>query len=169
MRRLTLIGLSIGILGMMALDGWFVLSSERLRKKQAIQSAAMQAYQQNDYLSAAEILQKRRAQLNDESSPPMAMLSEIEYDLGTVYLSEANALWISSGVLEDAKIHALLNLAREHLRACLMINPTHQDARLHLEYAWRITPPPRELPKSDFRGHKGSLFSTTPGLAGGGP
>ena len=158
-----------GILILLTATAWQQLALNTMEKDLAQQQVALAAYQQQDYLAAGEALRKIRAQATEDHDTTPRQLSEIEYDLGTVYLAEARQLWIQSGVLEHARIHTLLNLARQHLRACLLNDPDHRDAILHLEYAWRITPPPREMPKSDMRGHKGSLFSTTPGLTGGGP
>lgn len=91
------------------------------------------------------------------------------YNLATLYLRDGAKLWNAVGVLEYARVNTLVELAKEHFREALRLNPDHWDARFNLEYAWRITPPPKEKPKSDWKGSKSSVFSTLPGLPGGGP
>jgi mxaK protein len=72
-------------------------------------------------------------------------------------------------VLEHARVDTLVELAKESYRAALRLNPDNWDARYNLEYAFRITPPPKERAKSDFQGSKSSVFATMPSLPGGGP
>jgi mxaK protein len=91
------------------------------------------------------------------------------HNLGTIYLREAAQLWNARGVLEYARVNTLIELAKENYREALRLNPDNWDARHNLEYAYRITPPPKEQPKSDFRGTKSSVFATLPGIPGGGP
>jgi len=91
------------------------------------------------------------------------------HNLATLYLRDAAGLWNSRGVLEYPRVLTLVELAKEHYREVLRLNPGNWDARHNLEYAYRITPPPREKPKADFQGTKSSVFATLPGLPGGGP
>lgn len=95
--------------------------------------------------------------------------SRVHYNLGTLYLRDAARLWKDRGLLEYVRINTLLAAAKEHLREALVLNPEFWDARYNLEYAYRITPPPKERPKNDFQGNKGSVFATLPSILGGGP
>jgi len=91
------------------------------------------------------------------------------HNLATIYLKEAAKRWNAHGVLEAAHVGTQVQLAKENYREALRLNPDNWDARFNLEYAWRITPPPKERAKADFQGSKSSVFSTLPGLPGGGP
>lgn len=91
------------------------------------------------------------------------------HNLGTLYLRDGAKHWNAHGVLEYAHVSTQLQLAKENLREALRLNPQDWDARHDLEYAFRITPPPKELGKADFKGSKSSVFSTLPGLPAGGP
>lgn len=91
------------------------------------------------------------------------------YNLGTLYLGDAARLWNARGVLEYVRVNTLVSAAKENLRAALRLSPGHWDARYNLEYAYRITPPPKEKPKSDFKASKGSVYATMPSLPGGAP
>ena len=91
------------------------------------------------------------------------------HNLATIYLRDGASHWNAHGVLDYAYVSGQVELAKENYRAALRLNPDDWDARFNLEYAWRITPPPKEKPKSDFTGSKSSVFSTLPGLPGGGP
>ncbi|QSA98434.1 lipopolysaccharide assembly protein LapB [Methylococcus sp. EFPC2] len=91
------------------------------------------------------------------------------HNLATGYLREGAALWHSRGVLEYSRVNTLVELAKDNYREVLRLNPGNAGARHNLEYAYRITPPPREKPKADFQGRKASIFATLPGLPGGGP
>lgn len=93
----------------------------------------------------------------------------VHYNLGTLYLKDAAKLWKDRGLLEYVRINTLLAAATDNLRESLTLEPDNWDARWNLEYAFRITPPPREKPKADFQGSKSSVFSTLPSLPGGGP
>lgn len=101
--------------------------------------------------------------------PDLGLRERALYNLGTLHLNEAARLWNARGVLEYARVNTLVAAAKEHLSAALRLNPENWDARFNLEYAYRITPPPRERPKSDFRGSKSSVFATLPAIPGGGP
>ncbi len=91
------------------------------------------------------------------------------HNLATLYLRNGAQHWNAHGVLDFAYVSAQVELAKEAYREALRLNPDDWDARFNLEYAWRITPPPKERSKSDFTGSKSSVFSTLPGLPGGGP
>jgi mxaK protein len=95
--------------------------------------------------------------------------ARVRYNLGTLYLQDAAALWNAKGVLEYVRVNTLVAAAKENFREALRLKPDHWDARYNLEYAYRITPPPKEKPKSDFKASKGSVYATIPSLPGGGP
>lgn len=91
------------------------------------------------------------------------------HNLATIYLEDGARLWNARGVLEYARVNTLVELAKENYREALRLDPDDWDARYNLEYAYRITPPPKEKEKSDWTGTKSSVFSTLPGIGGGGP
>jgi mxaK protein len=95
--------------------------------------------------------------------------ARIHYNLGTLYLQDAAKIWKKFGLSEYIRINTLLGAAKDHLRETLIDDPSHWQARYNLEYAERITPPPKERPKNDFQGNKGSVFATLPAIPGGGP
>jgi mxaK protein len=95
--------------------------------------------------------------------------ARVRYNLGTLYLRDAAKLWKERGLLEYVRINTLLSAAKDNLRESLALEPGQWDARYNLEYAYRITPPPKERPKNDFQGSKGSVFATLPTIPGGGP
>lgn len=98
-----------------------------------------------------------------------AFRAAAHYNLGSVYLRQAATLWHAVGVLEYARVNTLVALAKENLRASLRLDPDNRDARFNLEYAHRITPPPKERDKTDWHGTKSSVFSTLPALPEGAP
>lgn len=104
-----------------------------------------------------------------QNDPVPAFRQRVHYNMGTIYLREAAGLWNARGVLEYARVHALVEMAKENLKEALRLNPDDQDARFNLEYAFRITPPPKEKEKANWQGTKSSVFSTLPGIPGGGP
>ena len=95
--------------------------------------------------------------------------ARVRYNLGTLYLRDAAKLWKDQGLLDYVRINTLLSAAKDNLRESLSLEPAQWDARYNLEYAFRITPPPKEKPKTDFQGSKSSVFATLPALPGGGP
>ena len=103
-----------------------------------------------------------------QRSPP-ELLARIRYNLGTLYLKDAAKIWKKNGLSEYIRINTLLGAAKDNLRESLMLDSTNWQARFNLEFAERITPPPKERPKNDFQGNKGSVFATLPTIPGGGP
>lgn len=93
----------------------------------------------------------------------------LSYNLGTLYLREAAGLWNRQGVWAYSRVVTLLELAREHLREAVRLDPQDLNARYNLEYALRITPPPREREPAKWQGTKSSVFALLPGLPHGGP
>ncbi len=95
--------------------------------------------------------------------------AQVRFNLGTLYLRDAARIWKDRGLLEHVRVNTLLSAAKDNLRESLVLVPEQWDARYNLEYALRITPPPKEKPKNDFQGSKGSVFATLPAIPGGGP
>jgi mxaK protein len=95
--------------------------------------------------------------------------ARVRFNLGTLYLRDAAKIWRDRGLLEHIRVNTLLSAAKDNLRESLILAPDQWDARYNLEYAIRITPPPKEKPKNDFQGSKGSVFATLPAIPGGGP
>ena len=95
--------------------------------------------------------------------------ARVRYNLGTLYLRDAARLWNARGVLEYLRVNTLVASAKEHLREAVRLQPAWEDARANLDYAYRITPPPKERGKENFQGSKGSVFATLPSIPGGGP
>jgi mxaK protein len=103
------------------------------------------------------------------ATPDLELRARVFHNLGALYLRDGAARWNARGVLDYARVLTLVELAKENYREALRLDPEDWDARHDLEYAWRITPPPKEKPKSDFKGRKSSVFATLPGIPGGGP
>ena len=103
------------------------------------------------------------------SSEDRDLRERTHYNLANLYLQDGAKRWNARGVLDYARVTTLVELAKEHYRDALRLNPGNWDARYNLEYAWRITPPPKEKPKSDWKGTKSSVFAILPGIPGGGP
>lgn len=95
--------------------------------------------------------------------------ARVRFNLGTLYLRDAAKIWRDRGLLEHVRVNTLLSAAKDNLRESLILDPNQWDARFNLEFALRITPPPKEKPKNDFQGSKGSVFATLPTIPGGGP
>jgi mxaK protein len=121
------------------------------------------ALAQNDRAEAARLY----GVLLEKGDAPFR--ARVRYNLGTLYLQDAARLWNAKGVLEYVRVNTLVAAAKEHLREALRLAPSHWNARYNLEYAYRITPPPKEQPKSDFKASKGSVYATIPSLPGGAP
>lgn len=98
-----------------------------------------------------------------------AFRAAARYNLGSVYLRQAATVWNAVGVLEYARVNTLVALAKENLREALRLEPDNGDARFNLEYAHRITPPPKERDKADWHGTKSSVFSSLPAIPEGAP
>jgi mxaK protein len=98
------------------------------------------------------------------------MLEKVIYNMGHIYLTQAAELWNSQGVWAYSKILTWSGLAEKTLREVVASNPANWDARFNLEYTLRISPPPREVEKTGWTGHKSSVFSIYPGgVSEGGP
>lgn len=100
---------------------------------------------------------------------PKELRARVRYNLGALYLKDAARIWKKNGLSEYIRINTLLGAAKDNLRESLALDSNNWQARFNLEYAERITPPPKERPKNDFQGNKGSVFATLPTIPGGGP
>ncbi len=98
-----------------------------------------------------------------------AEFERIKYNMGHIYLTEAARYWNEQGVWAYSEVLAWSALAQKAFRDVLLVNPSNWDARFNLEFALRISPPPRETEKADWTGHKSSVHSIYPGIPGGGP
>lgn len=94
---------------------------------------------------------------------------KLNYNLGTLYLEQAADLWNRQGVWAYSRVITLLSLARDYLREAVRLDPEDLNARYNLEYALRITPPPREREPAKWQGTKASIFAILPALPQGGP
>lgn len=103
------------------------------------------------------------------NTPDTALRMRALHNAATLYLQEAAQAWNQYGVLDAVHVGTQVELAKDSYRASLRLNPDNADAQYNLEYAYRITPPPRERAKANFQGTKASVFSTLPGLPSGGP
>jgi mxaK protein len=103
------------------------------------------------------------------NTPEPDLRARAFHNLAGIYLRDGAQHWNAHGVLDYARVSTEVELAKQNYREALRLNPDDWDARYNLEYAWRITPPPKEKPKADFQGTKSSVYSTLPGLPGGGP
>ncbi|MDD2767293.1 MAG: MxaK protein [Methylococcus sp.] len=130
---------------------------------EAVFAKALAFDREGDYQEALRLYHT----LQNQADP--AFRERVRYNMGTIYLREAASLWNARGVLEYTRVNALVAMAKENLKEALRLNPADQDARFNLEYAFRITPPPKEKEKANWQGTKSSVFSTLPGIPGGGP
>ncbi len=94
---------------------------------------------------------------------------QVKYNMGHIYLTEAARYWNEQGVWAYSQVVTWSALAQKEFRDVLVVNPSNWDARFNLEFALRISPPPREVEKTDWTGHKSSVHSIFPGIPGGGP
>ena len=119
--------------------------------------------QQGDYQQAL------RLYLSIEKSGNQDFQTNVQYNMGVIYLQQAAKLWKAKGVWEYSQINTLLDLAEQYLREVLARKPEHWQARFNLEYALRIRPPAKEQEKADWQGHKSSVHAIMPGVPEGGP
>jgi mxaK protein len=91
------------------------------------------------------------------------------YNLGVIYLRLAAKHWNAQGVWANAEVLAPLNLAKDAFKQVLRINPNHQQARYNMDYALRITPPPKEPEVEGFTESRSSVHAVLPARPSGGP
>ena len=96
-------------------------------------------------------------------------IAKIQYNMGHIYLTEAARYWNEQGVWAYSEVLTWSTLARKTFHDLLVTDPSNWNARFNLEYALRISPPPRDVEKADWTGHKSSVHSIYPGVPGGGP
>lgn len=104
-----------------------------------------------------------------EHRAPREEFEKIKYNMGQIYLTEAARYWNGQGVWAYSEVLTWSALAQKAFHDVLVLNPHNWDARFNLEYALRISLPPREAEKADWTGHKSSVHSIYPGIPGGGP
>lgn len=118
---------------------------------------------------SGDIQQALRLYSRIEHAASPREIERIKFNMGTLYLNQAAQYWNSQGVWAYSEVVTWSSLAQQALHEVLVMNPSNWDARFNLEYALRITPPPRESEKADWTGHKSSVHAIYPGLPGGGP
>ncbi|MCI0655200.1 MAG: MxaK protein [Methylococcaceae bacterium] len=94
---------------------------------------------------------------------------KVKYNMGQLYLSEAARYWNEQGVWAYSEVLTWSALAQKAFHDVLVLNPSNWDARFNLEFALRISPPPRAQEKADWTGRRSSVHSIYPGIPGGGP
>lgn len=123
----------------------------------------------NRYVQEGRLEQAMRLYIQALPRAEGVLRQKLSYNLGTLYLREAAQYWNRQGVWAYSRVVTLLGLAREHLREAVRLAPDDMEARYNLEYALRITPPPREREPAKWQGTKASVFAILPGLPQGGP
>jgi mxaK protein len=96
-------------------------------------------------------------------------LESVKFNMGHIYLTEAARYWNDKGVWAYSQVLTWSALAQKTFHEVVVDNPSNWNARFNLEFALRISPPPREVEKADWTGHKSSVHSIYPGIPGGGP
>ena len=91
------------------------------------------------------------------------------YNIGVINLNQAAKHWNEMGVWAYTEVVMPLNQAKQSFKAVLRDNPQHWDARYNLDYALRITPPPKEREKQGMSESRSSVHAILPGQPGGGP
>ncbi len=91
------------------------------------------------------------------------------YNIGVINLNQAAGHWNEMGVWAYQEVVAPLNQAKQAFKTVLRHNPYHWDARYNLDYALRITPPPKEREKQGMTESRSSVHAILPGQPGGGP
>lgn len=91
------------------------------------------------------------------------------YNIGVINLKQASEHWNSMGVWAYNEVIVPLNQAKQAFKKVLRNNPQHWNARYNLDYALRITPPPKEREKQGMSESRSSVHAILPGQPGGGP
>ncbi|MGR9071820.1 MAG: tetratricopeptide repeat protein [Gammaproteobacteria bacterium] len=104
-----------------------------------------------------------------EPSGDLQFKTAVQYNMGTIYLQQAAALWNAQGVWEYNRVNTLLDLAEQSFRKVLKHDPENWPARFNLEFALRIRPPAKTQEEAHFTGHKSSVHAIMPGIPRGGP
>ncbi len=68
-----------------------------------------------------------------------------------------------------AEVIAPLNQAKQAFKTVLRDNPQHWNARYNLDYALRITPPPKQKDQQGMTESRSSVHAILPGQPRGGP
>ena len=91
------------------------------------------------------------------------------YNIGVINLNQAAKYWNKMGVWAYAEVIAPLNQAKQVFKEILGGNSQHWNARYNLDYALRITPPPKQKDKEGMRESRSSVHAILPGQPAGGP
>ncbi len=91
------------------------------------------------------------------------------YNIGVINLEQASKHWNKMGVWAYAEVIAPLNQAKHAFKQIISNNPEHWKARYNLDYALRITPPPKQKDKEGMRESRSSVHAILPGKPAGGP
>jgi mxaK protein len=91
------------------------------------------------------------------------------YNIGVINLNQAAKHWNKMGVWAYAEVIAPLNQAKQVFKKVLGNNPQHWNAQYNLDYALRITPPPKQKEKEGMRESRSSVHAIMPGQPAGGP
>ncbi len=91
------------------------------------------------------------------------------YNIGVINLKLAAASWNEMGVWAYSEVIVPLNQAKQAFKTVLRHNPGHWNARYNLDYALRITPPPKEREKQGMTESRSSVHAVLPGQPAGGP
>lgn len=91
------------------------------------------------------------------------------YNIGLINLHQAAKHWNKMGVWAYAEVIAPLNQAKQVFKKVLGNNPQHWNAQYNLDYALRITPPPKQKEQEGMRESRSSVHAILPGQPAGGP
>lgn len=91
------------------------------------------------------------------------------YNIGVINLNQAAEHWNEKGVWAYAEVIAPLNQAKQAFKTVLRDNPQHWNARYNLDYALRITPPPKQKDQQGMTESRSSVHAILPGQPRGGP
>ena len=91
------------------------------------------------------------------------------YNIGVINLKQAAEHWNTMGVWAYNEVIMPLNQAKQAFKTLLRSNPKHWNARYNLDYALRITPPPKQKQQQGMSESRSSVHAILPGQPGGGP
>ena len=97
------------------------------------------------------------------------ILETAHYNIGVINLNQAAEHWNEKGVWAYAEVIAPLNQAKQAFKTVLRDNPQHWNARYNLDYALRITPPPKQKDPQGMTESRSSVHAILPGQPRGGP
>ncbi len=97
------------------------------------------------------------------------ILETAYYNIGVINLNQAAEHWNEKGVWAYAEVIAPLNQAKQAFKTVLRDSPQHWNARYNLDYALRITPPPKQKDPQGMTESRSSVHAILPGQPRGGP